>query len=103
MNAMHELDRILTDARALLARPANDFSWSSWKDQEAALAEVDALIAEVRLGQRPETLDVLFLPTGPIQEVSLSSGWAREFLELADRYDAAIAAASGSRPWWKFW
>jgi len=29
----------------------------------------------------------LFAPTGPIQEVSLSSGWGQEFLELAERFD----------------
>jgi hypothetical protein len=49
------------------------------------------------------TLDVLFLPTGPIQEVSLSSGWGDEFLQLAERYDAAVAVAAPSKPWWKFW
>jgi hypothetical protein len=41
---------------------------------------------------------VLFLPTGPIQEVSLSSGWAQEFLDLADRYDQAVAEAARGRP-----
>jgi hypothetical protein len=94
---MQELDAILTEARALLARPDNDFHWSSWKDQEAALAELDTLIAQVRHRQLPkEALDILFLPTGPIQEVSLSNGWADEFLALARRYDAAIAAVARS-------
>jgi len=101
---MQELDAILTETRGFLARPDNDFCWSSWKDQEAALAELDSLIANVRSGRLPKmTLDVLFLPTGPIQEVSLSSGWAHEFLDLAQRYDAAIVAAVRRRPWWKFW
>ena len=30
---------------------------------------------------------MLFLPTGPIQEVSLSSGWGDAFVALADRFD----------------
>ena len=38
---------------------------------------------------------MLFLPTGPIQEVSLSSGWGDAFVALADRFDLAAAAHSG--------
>lgn len=102
---MPTLEAVLLETRALLARADNDFSWSSWKDREAALAELDGLIAEVRRGRLPkETLDVLFLPTGPIQEVSVSSGWGREFVAVADRYDEAIAAAAAPRkPWWRIW
>jgi hypothetical protein len=102
---MHDLVAILLEARALLARPDNNFDWSSWKDQGAALAELDGLIAEVRQGRLPkETLNVLFAPTGPIQEVSVSSGWGNEFLAVAARYDAAVAtAAAQPKPWWKLW
>lgn len=32
---------------------------------------------------------VLFAPTGPIQEVSLTSGWANPFLKVAERFDNA--------------
>jgi hypothetical protein len=43
---------------------------------DAALREVDELSAEVRAGGPvPFELGVLFAPTGPLQEVSLSSGW----------------------------
>ena len=38
-------------------------------------------------------MEVLFAPTGPIQEVSLSSGWGKEFLALSERFDDAMAAA----------
>jgi hypothetical protein len=37
----------------------------------------------------PKQFVWLFAPTGPIQEVSLSSGWGDMFLELAKRMDAA--------------
>jgi hypothetical protein len=90
-----ELASVLREARSLLARPGNDFAWSSWADAGAALAEVDGLIAALDAGRLPSRLrvSVLFAPTGPIQEVSLSSGWADEFLALAARCDAAIEAA----------
>jgi hypothetical protein len=75
----------------LLALPGNDFSWSSWQDARAALAELDRQIAAIEGGQLPPQVDlvVLFAPTGPMQEVSLSSGWASEFLTLATKFDAA--------------
>ncbi|HXJ23438.1 MAG TPA: hypothetical protein VMT03_24705 [Polyangia bacterium] len=96
-----ELADVLASARELLARRGNDFGRSSWKDQESALEELDHVIEKVGRGHIPKmTLDVLFAPTGPIQEVSISSGWGQEFLAVAEKYDSAIARA---RPWWKFW
>lgn len=93
MTAVAQVDlvEVLRAARALLARPGNDFAWSSWEDAGAALLQVDSLIAAVQSGSLPPRLDVavLFAPTGPMHEVSLSSGWAQEFLEVAARFDAA--------------
>ena len=88
-----ELVAVLEEAKQLLARPDNDFSWSYLGDAETAVAEVDGLIATIRDGGKPDVLalQVLFTVTGPIQEVSLSSGWADEFLDLAQRFDHAIA------------
>jgi hypothetical protein len=94
---MEELEAVLVDARALLARLDNDFSWSSSEDSKAALSELDALIAEVRCGRLPKALEVVFAPTGPMQEVSLSSGWGQEFVDLANRYYTAVAAAIRGR------
>jgi len=82
---------VLDDVRALLALPDNDYSWSSFGDAEAGLAELAGLRAGVIAGSADvSTLRVLFAPTGPIQEVSLSSGWGHEFLAVAERFDAAI-------------
>jgi hypothetical protein len=87
-----DLVGVLREARALLARPGNDFAWSSWDAASDALREMDDLISRIESGALPSHLDleVLFAPTGPIQEVSVSSGWGEEFLGLADRFDAAM-------------
>lgn len=91
MPNVEQLIAIFEEARALVARPDNDFSWSSWIDQEDALAELDAILAVLRSGGRPNlSMGILFAPTGPMQEVSLSSGWGQEFLALAERFDGAI-------------
>jgi hypothetical protein len=85
------LAKVLRSAAELLSLPDNDFAWSSWADQAAAVAEVEAMLAVVEAGDLPDrtSLSVLFAPTGPIQEVSVNSGWADTFLKLAERYDRA--------------
>ncbi len=92
---MGALVTVLGEVRELLARPDSDYSWSSFLDADAALAEIDELTARVRAeGRAPFALGVLFAATGPIQEVALSSGWGEQFLALADRFDAACAGDS---------
>ena len=61
---------ILREARCLLARPENDFSWSGWSDETAALGEIDALIAGIASGEISElpSLKFLFAATGPIRK-----------------------------------
>lgn len=87
------LAEILEEARVLLAREDNDFGWSGWHGRADALAEIDAILARIGAGEpiRPASIELLFLPTGPLQEVSLSSGWGDRFLALADRFDQAIS------------
>jgi hypothetical protein len=89
---LKKLISVIRETRIYLAREGNDYSWSSWNDQEDALAEIDSLLAQLENGSVPD-IEVLFAPTGPIQEVSMSSGWSREFLQLAERFDEAYAMA----------
>jgi hypothetical protein len=97
--AERELLEILQEVRALLALPSNDFAWSSWADAGAALAELDDFIARIETGQRFAQVDlsVLFAPTGPIQEVSVSSRWGDEFCEAAARFDGAFAKYAAAK------
>ena len=93
---METLIDVMRETRWLLARSDNDFTWSSFVDQYAALRELDGHIEQLRRGST-ETgwMSVLFAPTGPIQEVAVSSGWGDEFLDLASRYDLACAVLHG--------
>jgi len=83
------LVNVLEAAIELLSLEGNDFAWSYWLDAGEAVSEVRFMLDLVKRGVLPERMDVavLFLPTGPIQEVSLSSGWAETFLKVAERYD----------------
>lgn len=83
------LIQVLLAVQELLALPDNDFSWSGWMDSSQALAEIEGLLQTLRKGSLPPHLEVavLFAATGPLQELSLSSGWAETFLKVAEKFD----------------
>lgn len=93
-----DLLQVLKETRELLSKPGNDFSWSSWENSQKAVEEIGDIIARVESGEMPkrEVIETLFAPAGPIQEVSLSSGWAAGFLILAEHFDVAVEKAYGN-------
>lgn len=81
-------------ARQALDRSDNDFTWSGWDGPDAALGEVDEVVAGLR-HREPKSvraLQVLLITTGPICEVAMSSGWGKHWSKLAARCDKAILA-----------
>lgn len=86
---------IFQRARDLVALPQNDFAWSSWRDTAHALEEVDGLLSRLQAREPVEhsEMSILFAPTGPMQELALSSGWGNRFLQLASEFDAAMDGA----------
>jgi hypothetical protein len=90
MTDFSALEQAVRELRSWLARPDNDFTWSSWTDQHAALAEVDRQLRRLHRNELPD-LSMLLVPTGPAQEVSVSSGWAREYLQVAERIESELA------------
>ena len=99
MPNIEKLTVVFEDARRLVDDADNNFDWSFWADRQAALAELDGLLHVLRSGElpRPGAMEVLFAPTGPLQEVSLSSGWGNEFATLADRFDSAMAESGAAK------
>jgi hypothetical protein len=83
------LAHILEAAIELVQMPDNDFCWSYWEDSEEATKELTKLLNMANSYTLPERVEVsvLFAPTGPLQEISLSSGWAEPFLKVAEKYD----------------
>ena len=98
MNAVHQkLVETLREARGFLARPDNQFKLSSWQDGTVALREIDDLISRIEHGDMPKRSEIepLFLASGPIQRVSVPSGWTEDFIALANQFDDAIKKAYG--------
>ena len=48
---------------------------------------IDALYSEPKK-ELPKNWDLLFAPTGSIQELSMANGWGAVFLKLADEFDS---------------
>ena len=92
-NPTESLIHVLESAIELVSIPDNDFCWSSWSSEQEAKQEIQSLISIVKNGALPSRvkISVLFAPTGPLQEVSLSSGWAEAFLKIAEKYDEVEA------------
>ena len=90
-NPLQLLADVLAASIELVSLEGNDFTWSSWKDLEHALGELQAILETTQAGVVPKqsAVSILFAPTGSLQELSMSSGWAEQYLRLAERFDAA--------------
>jgi hypothetical protein len=89
-NAREEMISLLETVIELLNYPGNDFCWSSWENAESAIGEIKALLEKISNNNNlyKDEISFIFAPTGPLQEVSLSSGWSDVFLKIAEKYDA---------------
>ena len=87
-----ELTRIFQVAKDFVTQSENDFTYSSWRDTEHAVSELDGVISRLVRGDLPprSSMECLFLPTGPMQELAESSGWGDRFLTLADEFDSCV-------------
>jgi hypothetical protein len=89
-----ELAAVLRRIAELLSRPDVDTAWSGYEPDELR-SEIHSFLERAWAGLPLDEagrnrLQLLFAPTGALQETSLSSGWGREFVELATRFDDAV-------------
>ncbi len=82
---------VLSSTIELVSLDDNDFSWTSWQDRTEAVSEIQLLLNMLKQNGTTDfaQLAVLFAPTGPLQELSMSSGWGDVYLRLAGLYDEA--------------
>ncbi|MFD1930029.1 MULTISPECIES: hypothetical protein [Nonomuraea] len=93
---MEELAQVLDDVLGIVTASEQDTIWAGkWDTGDEMIRELRDHAARLRRGDGSTLggLEFLFLPTGPLQEVSISSGWGDQFLDLAERFDRARARA----------
>lgn len=90
-----DLLRVLEKVLHIVTTFEQDVTWNSgWDTPADMVTELQAHADRLRSGDlsKLDDLRFLFLPTGPLQEVSISSGWAEVFLTLSEHFDHAYAA-----------
>ncbi len=98
--------KVLKDVLEFIATGDTDVAWSHYETEEEAVIDLKAHIAKLENDDFSaiEDIKILFAPTGPLQEISLSNGWGNSFLGLAEKFDNATLNEKDKRKsWWKFW
>ncbi len=90
--SIDEVIGILQGVKHVLALPGTDVVWSRYNNAEETIEDINRHMESLQRGDlsRIDDLVLLFAPTGSLQEISISSGWGEEFLDLAARFDRAI-------------
>ncbi len=84
------LIEVLTRCREL-SQASQDAVWSSHGVSEiVAILDrgIDSLTCDAVLNRHE--LELLFAPTGALQETSMANGWATEYLLLSEEFDHLI-------------
>ena len=90
---MKEIIAILTEIIEIIKTSPGYLDWSGYRTIGEPIEELTAHIERLKqndLSGIPQ-LKMLFGPTGPLQELSIDNGWAYQFLDLAKRFDHAVA------------
>ena len=99
MHGRDELMDVLRQAKTLVSRAGNHFGWSRWNDADHAIREIDLKISLIETQPEPDPMVVaeLFVPTGAMQDLSIDSGWADEFEDLAQRFSSIAEQIAHNR------
>ncbi len=88
-----------------------DTVWAGYDNGKEFLIDLNTDIEKIGFCDF-ETLDKLnmeFAPTSTYQEISLSNGWANEYLKLAEQFDnlykklKSKQTIENKKKWWQFW
>ena len=72
---------------------AGNMVWTDYNNAKELRDELESYIQELQTGNNTclEKLRVLFLPTGTLQEHSISNGWADVYIVLSENFDKVSA------------
>jgi hypothetical protein len=79
---------VLATANVFLARSGND-GWPDVNPPEASttVSELVAHVLDPDSAPLPKYWNLLFAPTGDLQEIAMSNGWHDTYLKLAEEFD----------------
>jgi hypothetical protein len=84
------LVEIVDELLSIVQSLPQDVNWQSWYDSEQGPAE-DLLDHAERVHRGDDSrlpeLKFLLVVTGPLCEIAMSSGWAEDYVRLANEFD----------------
>ncbi|MHA2007999.1 MAG: hypothetical protein ACXABO_12195 [Promethearchaeota archaeon] len=86
------LIKLLNEIMELVGNRDTNMIWSSIDTKEELILELENYILRFQ-NNNFSSLDQLiglFLPTGDLQEIALSSGWGEEYLSISKKFDELI-------------
>jgi len=85
------LEQILR-LKHLISQPDTDVLWSSYNSADEVIKKLESIEAGIKSRDISalDKIHFMLLPTGDLQEISISSGWGHEFLKIAETVDNAL-------------
>lgn len=83
---------IFNEIKVIIDNPDTDMTWTSYCNEKEFIQEFDLLIDDFKKGVKSsiDRLELLFAPTGILQEISLNNGWGERYIEISNRFDKLI-------------
>jgi len=87
-NLIKQLNEIIE----LVSTRDTNMVWSTFDTKEVLILELENYIQRLKNSDFSsiEQLISLFLPTGDLQEIAISSGWGEEYLSISKKFDDLI-------------
>ena len=86
------LIKLLNKIIELVSTRDTNMVWSTYDTKEVLILELENYIQRLKNSDFSsiEQLISLFLPTGDLQEIAISSGWGEEYLSISKKFDDLI-------------
>ena len=83
---------VLEDLIQIIRDKDSDHTLSWWDNDEELIKEINSHIQRLvtRNFFQIKELRLLFAPTSGLQDLSIGSGWGKEFLVIAENFDKVI-------------
>jgi len=81
---------ILENLKRIIETKETNIIYSTFDSIEDLIFELDTHIQKLKDEDfsKIDDLILLFAPTSDLQEISISSGWGKQFLDISERFDS---------------
>lgn len=87
-----QLSNIIKEIKMFIEVPNLDTSWSGYDTAQDLVMDLNKYIKRIEAldGTVIRELNLLFAPSGVLQEISINNCWSDEFIEISEKFDKII-------------